>query len=658
MTPDSDRHAAAAVDLVPPGQLEDTAALEHAGHLEHGGSADGADVDKHQVDHRAAATGADADEAGAGGGRGPSQSTLLVRLARSAYQLRVSPDGEAFALPVDGPPIARVLRGQRGSLRGDLAAAYYDQHAAAVSSSALADALAVVEGLAVRTTPAVPLHLRCAEHDDGAVWLDLGRADGAAARITPAGWTIAGALPLHPPNGTDGPGPVWRRTALTGELPMPVRDGRLDDLWALLNVGEAHRPLVTAWLVAALIPSVPVPILGVTGEQGTGKSSATRALVQLVDLSPAPLRTGPKDISDWIVAAAGSRVVGLDNLSGMPGWLSDALCRAVTGEGLVRRALFTDDDLSVLFFRRVIVLNGLDLGIGRGDLADRMIVAELDRIDETDRRLDADVAAAWGRAHPGVLGALLDLTAAVLAALPEVRLDTYPRMADYARVLAAVDTIDGTDGLATYLGQRDDLAGDLIAGDPLAAAVAAHVRALPFGAWTGTAGDLLDALAGARPLGVKTWPTSARGMSAQLTRLAPALRATGITIERPPREGGTGGRLYTLAPAREQAAGDRHNRHDRHRDPLTSGNTRDGRRDDPAGCDGRPEPGDGRLWPTVTQPGAPDQHQHAAGDGRDGCDGPNPSPPVRVPAATCIACRQPLTYDDGTHTHPACGGAA
>jgi hypothetical protein len=127
-------------------------------------------------------------------------------------------------------------------------------------------------------------------------------------------------------------------------------------------------------------------------------------LVSLLDPGPAPLRTGPRDLPDWIVAASGSRVVGLDNVSGMPPWLSDTLCRSVTGEGLVRRALFTDDDLSVLFFRRVVVLNGIDLGIGRGDLADRMIVAELERITEDHRRLDADVAARWARGAVSVGG--------------------------------------------------------------------------------------------------------------------------------------------------------------------------------------------------------------------------------------------------------------
>ena len=38
---------------------------------------------------------------------------------------------------------------------------------------------------------------------------------------------------------------------------------------------------------------------------------------------------------------------------------------------------------------------------------------------------------------------------------------------------------------------------------------------------------------------------------------------------------------------------------------------------------------------------------------RDGWDGKTQP----TEAATCISCRQPLSYDDGTHTHPTCTAA-
>jgi len=46
------------------------------------------------------------------------------------------------------------------------------------------------------------------------------------------------------------------------------------ELWALLNAAEVDRPLVPAWLVRAIDAGIPHPILNLTGEQGTGKSTA------------------------------------------------------------------------------------------------------------------------------------------------------------------------------------------------------------------------------------------------------------------------------------------------------------------------------------------------------------------------------------------------
>lgn len=55
--------------------------------------------------------------------------------------------------------------------------------------------------------------------------------------------------------------------------------------------------------------------------------------------------------------------------------------------------------------------------------------------------------------------------------LPRVKLDRYPRMADFARVLAAVDKVLGTNALDAYRGQGARLAEDVIESDPVAAAV-------------------------------------------------------------------------------------------------------------------------------------------------------------------------------------------
>lgn len=461
--------------------------------------------------------GSDPDEAEDGQDRKASQATLLVRLAEARYRLGVAASGEPFAVPHNGAYVARMLRGGRDSLRAELSAAFAGAHGRVPASAALADAMLALEGRAL-AGERVPLALRVAG-DPTRLVIDLGDATGRAVVIDPDGWTLVDRSPV-----------LFRRSDLSGALPTPERGGDLAELRALLNVTAETWPLLLAWLVAALIPELPHPIVLLTGEHGVGKSTTARFLAGLIDPSPAQLRTSPRDVEAWAVAASGSWVVALDNVSAISAWLSDALCRSVTGDGMVRRRLYSDDQLSVLAFRRVTMLTSIDAGGLRGDLADRLLTVECDRIPAAARRLDDDLARRWTKAHPRILGALLDLTVRVLAELPDVRLRDYPRMADFARVVAATDAVLGTDALTTYRGQAGRIAADVVDADPVAAAVRSQVD--QHGPWEGSAGELLAKLTPDRPdRPPKDWPASGQAMAGALKRAAPALRSVGLTVE-------------------------------------------------------------------------------------------------------------------------------
>lgn len=106
----------------------------------------------------------------------------------------------------------------------------------------------------------------------------------------------------------------------------------------------------------------------------------------------------------------------------MPDWLSDSLCRAATEDGDVRRALYTDSDLAVFAFRRCIVLNGIDVGALRGDLADRTLPINLDRIEESARLTERQLNERWTQDQPRIFSDSLCLAARVIERLPSVRL--------------------------------------------------------------------------------------------------------------------------------------------------------------------------------------------------------------------------------------------
>ncbi|MBF6606511.1 MAG: hypothetical protein IVW53_13135 [Chloroflexi bacterium] len=544
---------------------------------EHGDAADFLAAGGTREDVEALVDGARALPAAAGPGPAPagsepasakptkrSAADLIVELAMDRYDLARAEDGEPFAVERAGPNVARMFRGGRASLRATLAAIFADQFGKVPPAQALVDALAVLEGRALGL-PRRTLLLRSGRLDDGSVVIDLGDESGRAIVVGPDGRRILDRSPV-----------TFRRSELISPLPEPT-SGDLSDLTKLLNVAPDDRSLVLAHQVGALL-GIPVPIILFRGPAGAAKTSAARALARTIDPSPAPVRSVPKDPEGWAVTAGGSYVVVLDNIDTIPGWLSDALCRAVTGEGYLRRALYTDSAISVVAFRRAIILTGIDPGAMRGDLADRLLAIDLTQIDERHRQDDDEVEAAFRAAHPAILGAVLHLTSAVLRTLPTIKLARRPRMADYGRVLAAVDAILGTNGLDRYMAQRGELQREAAEGDRIGAAVITWM--VHRSTWTGTAAELLEAITPERR--PKGWPTTPRGLSGALRRVAQPLDAAGVRVTFPGQVGHEKRRVISLERVGEQPSAPS-------ADPALNVNRADGAdgADDADGADGR-----------------------------------------------------------------------
>src|SRR5262249_30438334 len=138
-----------------------------------------------------------------------------------------------------------------------------------------------------------------------------------------------------------------RRAKAMLALPFPVEGGSVDELRPFLNVADEDWPLVLAWLVAALRPTGPFPVLCLNVEERSAKSTTTRLLRSLIDPNTAPLRAEPRENRDLAIASNNGWVVALENVSYLPPWLSDALCRLSTGGGFATRTLHTDEDETI-----------------------------------------------------------------------------------------------------------------------------------------------------------------------------------------------------------------------------------------------------------------------------------------------------------------------
>ena len=445
-----------------------------------------------------------------------SVALQLVDLTLAAYTLGKSEKDEPFAVANERPHIAMPLRGGRNGYRSELARRYYELNDSVAGSQALTDACTVLEGKAAQGEVR-RLNLRVAECD-GIVYIDCGTTDCRAIRIGGGDWEIVDTAPV-----------MFRRTRLTGGMAIPTRGHDLQELWRFALISEVDRPVVLAVLVHALIqPDTPHPILGLLAEQGRTKSSTTRTLVDLIDPSPVPLRQAPRDQESWSTAASASWVVALDNLSDIPVWLSDSLCRASTGDGSIKRALYSDDDVAVTQFRRCVFANGIDVGAVRGDLAERMALADLDRLGPGARRTEEELAGEWEQVRSGVLGAILDLAARVHNRLPTTVVENLPRMADFARILAAVDAELGTCGLDRYRERAGRMAADSLTADDFIG----RILAQRYECSNATAARMLaeltpEAKDWRKP---REWPRNARAVTTLLRRHAPALRALGWSV--------------------------------------------------------------------------------------------------------------------------------
>jgi hypothetical protein len=224
-------------------------------------------------------------------------------------------------------------------------------------------------------------------------------------------------------------------------LPAPVAGGSIEMLRSFLNVrSDSDFVLVVAWLLACLRHRGPYPVLVLSGEQGSAKSSFSAILRSLIDPNVAPLRALPRDDRDLFIAANNGHVLVFDNVSGLRAWISDTLCRLATGGGFSVRQLYTDQDEVLFNAARPVILNGIEQIVTRPDLADRAMSLTLEPIPEHRRRPEDEL---WPRvevARPRILGVLLDAAVEGLKRLPTTHLPELPRMADFAKWASACET--------------------------------------------------------------------------------------------------------------------------------------------------------------------------------------------------------------------------
>ena len=343
-------------------------------------------------------------------------------------------------------------------------------------------------------------------------------------------------------------------------LPYPEAGSGIETLRGYVNCDDAGFMLIVGWLVAAMRPSGPYPILVVNGRQGTGKTFLCGLLRSITDPVIAPLRAAPKDVRDLLVSTTNSQVQAFDNFSQIPAWLSDLFCSISTGAGFSTRELHSDKEETVFQAMCPMLINGIGWLGERGDFFERTMVVNCNEISETARRTEEDMRTALERDRPLIFGALLGALSAGLRNQAHVELPRKPRMADFAKWVTACESGLGWEPMSfldAYMENQKDAGEAAFEADAVAVAVKKFIAGHVGGAWTGTASELLPLLGEFASESVKrskAWPFTAQGLGNRIERAAPGLKAHGVSVTKKH----SGVRLITIAiidapPALESA---------------------------------------------------------------------------------------------------------
>jgi hypothetical protein len=452
---------------------------------------------------------------------------VLVELAQESgielFHTSGCSDAEAYATVTrDGHSENHRLTTK--SFRRLLTCLFYQKEKKCPNSQAAIDAISVLEGKALFEGPEHSIHVRIAD-EDNAIWLDLCDKHWRAVRIDKHGWQVVN-------------NPSVRFTRRRGMLPLPrpKRNGSLKDLRKFINVqSDDDFVLLLSWLVGTFRPTGPYPALGLHGEQGSAKSTTSRMLRNLIDPNIAPLRSSPKEPRDLMIAAKNSWIIAFDNFSSISPWLSDAMCRLATGGGFATRELYTDDEEKLFDAMRPLLLNGIPDLADRGDLIDRSIAITLPAIPLDKRKTERELWRAFDKKKPGILGALLDAVSTAIGRLESVKLDSIPRMADFAEWVVAAEPAFGMPDvsfLRAYESNRENLSATAIESNIIAQPLLSLLKKER--RWKGSATKLLnelDRIVGEKKTVQREWPKRPNFLSRDLRRIAPIIREMGWEIE-------------------------------------------------------------------------------------------------------------------------------
>jgi hypothetical protein len=503
----------------------------------------------------------------------PSEKLLTLT---GELELFHTPDGDAYAVIDLGDHIENH-RVMGSDFREYVTLQYFNAERKAPSKAAMDACMATIASQAKYEGSEHEVSIRVAEHD-GYLYIDLCNDLWQVVEIRPDGYSVldSGESPVR-----------FRRTATMRALPVPQGEGSLEPIKRLFGIDrdtcdgareqvshagepihtsdngngdtcdtslsffkgerierETNYALLGGFMLNALRPGHPYPILNLNGEQGTGKSTAAEKVRAVIDPCVPAHRSLPRKEDDLIIGAANGHLQSFDNVSFIDPAMSDALCRLSTGGGTAKRRLYSDAEEQIFDVRRPIILNGIGCFVNRPDLADRCLDVKLPVITPAQRRPEHEINAEFEAERPEIFSALVTAACVALRNLPETRVPNCPRMADFANWATAGETALGLEPggfMRAYRRNRDNSHSNILEGSVLAEVLLEYCEAnLKDGRFSRDKillKQLLEELRVQADIDEKnlrskkrSFPSSPQKLRTYILRLNPDLRAIGLEI--------------------------------------------------------------------------------------------------------------------------------
>lgn len=304
----------------------------------------------------------------------------------------------------------------------------------------------------------IPLNIRVAWGKSenraklGCIYYDMTDHQGRIIEISPSGWKIISGSDEHVPI-------LFKRHNQTSQV-EPATAYNFDIIEQFLNLtnirDENHRHLLKVYIVSLLVPEIDHVILTTYGPKGAAKTFLLWLIKMLVDPSKPVLLTLLRDIPEFIQQVNHNYLAFYDNVKYIPYWLSDEICKIVTGIGHTKRKLFTDDQDIVFEHHHCVAINGIDVALTEPDAMDRSLFIKLEEIDENNVRKKEDLVREFEQIRSRLLGFIFDILVKAMIIKLTLRLSRLSRMADFTEWGEAISRALGYENMSFIQAYREN----------------------------------------------------------------------------------------------------------------------------------------------------------------------------------------------------------